>query len=70
MLESYAVGVIAVVAMSVAWVGVQIAWRRVFPGVSSDPDVLAGRAGCQGCGCTEVCERRAAGAGSSEEEVR
>ena len=60
MLASYALGIAAVVFMAVAWVGVQLAWRRVFPDVCADPDVLAGRMGCHGCSSTEVCEARAA----------
>jgi hypothetical protein len=57
-LETYVIGLGAVVVLAVAWVGVQSAWRRVFPGVSSDPDVLAGRLGCHGCDGTDVCEGR------------
>ncbi len=49
MLASYVTGLVAVVAMTLAWVGVQSAWRRVFPDASSDPDVLAGRMSCHGC---------------------
>jgi hypothetical protein len=61
LLASYALGIAAVVAMALAWVGVQLAWRRVFPDACADPDVLAGRMGCHGCGRTEVC-----GAGAAE----
>jgi hypothetical protein len=59
-LASYALGIAAVVFMAVAWVGVQLAWRRVFPDACADPDVLAGRMGCHGCNSAEVCETRAA----------
>ena len=57
MLVSYATGLVAIVVVAVVWVGIQIAWRKVFPGVSSDPDVLAGRMGCHGCGRAEVCDK-------------
>jgi len=60
MLASYALSIAAVVFMAVAWVGVQLAWRRVFPDACADPDVLAGRMGCHGCNSAEVCEARAA----------
>jgi hypothetical protein len=53
-----------------AWVGVQGAWRRAFPGACSDPDVLAARRGCQGCDSADACERRHAerGLGAEEDE--
>ena len=50
-LVSYAVALAAIVVMLVLWVGVQNAWRRTFPGVASDPDVLAVRGGCSACNC-------------------
>ena len=48
------------IGVLLAWVGVQLAWKKVFPGVGSDPDVLAGRMGCNhGCDCQEdqACKR-------------
>jgi hypothetical protein len=57
-LSSYAVGLVGVVALAVSWVAVQRAWARAFPDAFDDPDVLAERAGCQGCGCTTICQRR------------
>jgi hypothetical protein len=71
MLASHAMGLILLVLVAVAWVGVQIAWRRVFPGACTDPDVLAGRMGCHGPGCSKDCDRRHTNrAGSEEEEIR
>lgn len=60
MWESYAIGVGALVAVLLVWVGVQGAWRRAFPEFDGDPDVLAARGACNGCGCgcAEVCTRR------------
>jgi len=49
MLASYVTGIVAVVLMMLAWVGVMSAWRRTFPEASSDPDVLAVRPSCHGC---------------------
>jgi len=70
MLTSYAIGLATIATLCAAWLGVQLAWRRVFPDTSGDPDALAGRLGCHGCGCTSVCEKRAsATTGASEEEV-
>lgn len=57
MLTSYLTGMAAIVVIMVVWVGIQGAWRRAFPETFSDPDVLAGRMGCHGCGCTDVCAR-------------
>ena len=71
MLESYAIGVIAIVAVSAAWVGVQSAWGRSFPRDGADPDVLAGRLGCAGCDGTKECDRRRPErARSAEEELQ
>ncbi len=53
------VGMLLVAALAVGWVAVQRAWARAFPDAFDDPDVLAGRAGCHGCGCTTPCPRRA-----------
>ena len=60
MLESYAVGPLAVVLVTVTWVGVQSAWKKVFARIDCDPDALAGRTGCHGCGGAErdACRRR------------
>ena len=70
MLTSYAIGLTGIVMLCVAWLAVQLAWRRVFPDASGDPDALAGRLGCHGCGCTNVCEKRASEtAAASEEET-
>lgn len=69
---SHHVLAIALLALALAaWVGVQAAWRRTFPGACSDPDVLAARRGCTGCDSAETCERRDAERGqSAEEDVR
>jgi hypothetical protein len=64
MLEAYATGVAAIVALAVGWVAVQGAWRRAFPGRVADPDVLAGRTDCHGCERSRTCD----GAGRVEEE--
>jgi len=70
MLASYATGLVALIALMLAWVGVQSAWRKVFPGVTSDPDALAGRTGCHGCDDIDVCSHRpAARAVSDKEEI-
>jgi hypothetical protein len=58
MWETYATGVGILVAVLLFWMGVQAAWRRAFPEFDDDPDVLAARGACNGCGCTEVCARR------------
>jgi hypothetical protein len=52
------VGVAILVGLLVAWVGVQVAWNRAFPGLAPGGDALAGRERCTGCGgCGDRCER-------------
>jgi hypothetical protein len=58
LLTSYVTGIAVIVAVSLGWVAVQLAWRKAFPEFSGDPDALAGRMGCHGCSCTDVCEKR------------
>jgi len=70
MLTAYGTGLAAIALLCVAWLTVQLAWRRVFPDTAGDPDALAGRLGCHGCNCTNVCEKRASETtGASEEET-
>ena len=58
MWQTYATGLAAVVLMAVGWLAVQIAWRRTFARIGSDPDALAVRSGCGGgCGCAGVCRK-------------
>lgn len=72
MLHSYLVGLALVVAAATLWAAVQMAWRRVFADLVSDPDALAARrgsgSGCGGCGCTTICERQVSGPGPAAEE--
>jgi hypothetical protein len=52
---------LGVALMAAAWLGVQLAWGRGFPGDGSEPDVLARRGGCGGCDhggrCPTTCPR-------------
>lgn len=59
MLHQYIIGVGAFLFLSAAWIGVQRAWMKSFPDASGDPDALAGRTGCQGCGKSSGCDDRA-----------
>jgi hypothetical protein len=56
MLTTYVTTVVFLVAVLLMWLGVQRLWWRAFPN-ASDPDALAGRLGCHGCGCTDSCRR-------------
>lgn len=71
MLTSLATGLIALSLVLVAWVSVQLAWRRVFPSGEADPDPLAGRLTCHGTcepqACTRRCPERS---GAIEEDDR
>lgn len=64
MCGTYLVGVIAVAAVSLLWVGVQNAWRTAFGGVDPESDVLSGRSGCDGCTCGSDCEHGSPGGNS------
>ena len=50
MLATYLTAAVFLVLILVLWSLVQIGWRRVFGRTGPDPDVLAGRMGCGGCG--------------------
>ena len=58
MLESYAIGLLVPVALALGWFAVQTACGRAFPENGADPDVLARRMDCHGCGCGLICQRR------------
>lgn len=49
MWTSHLIALLALILLLLAWLGVQSAWRKVFPQL--DPDPLAGRFGCQGAAC-------------------
>ena len=71
MLHQYIIGVGACLILSAAWIGVQRAWKKSFPDAGSDPDALAGRAGCQGCGKSSSCHDAAKSeACEAQEEMR
>jgi len=71
MLHHYIIGVGAFALLSVAWVGVQRAWKRSFSEVGDDPDALAGRSGCYGCSQAEDCTQdRPSGSHENQEEMR
>ncbi len=53
-----AAGILLIVG---AWVAVQRAWARQFPGVSPDPDVLADRIDCGACADKAICTQATAG---------
>lgn len=44
--------------LSVAWLGVQRAWKRSFSDLADDPDALAGRSRCHGCNDSADCHRK------------
>jgi len=70
LLTSYLTGIAAAVILALAWVAVQVTWRKVFPEFSGDPDALAGRMGCHGCSSTDVCDKRPSGPSGPAEEER
>lgn len=58
-LATYATGVGAAVAVAVAWVAVQGAWRRTFPDRLLDADAMVGRLGCSSrCDTDAPCPHR------------
>jgi hypothetical protein len=70
MMHHYLIGVGALVLLSVMWLGVQRAWRRSFPEVGDDPDVLAGRPGCFGCARSLNCDEKPGTTCVSQEKMR
>lgn len=58
MIGSYVTGILGIVTMMIAWVGIQSLWRRSFSDHLFDDDVLAERNKCTNCGCTTVCTKR------------
>jgi hypothetical protein len=67
MLLSHGLGLITIVVLVVGWVGVQSAWKKVFPAGCTDPDVLAGRMGCHGPVCSQDCGHGPRAEGTQEE---
>lgn len=58
MLFSYLIAIGAMLGMLLLWLGVQLAWRRIFAEYAgSGEDVLAIRGSCQGCGCIGFCRK-------------
>ena len=49
MLANLLTALLGITTILVCSLLVQAAWRRVFPGLAPDEDVLAGRLGCHGC---------------------
>jgi hypothetical protein len=68
-ISSYALGLVLLVALALAWTVVQRAWAVRFPDSAPGGDALAGRLGCHGCGrCTNQCANDAGAATRVEEE--
>jgi len=65
---SYVTGLAAIAIVLVCWVGVQSAWNKTFPDPAGDPDALAGRLGCHGCGCATPCDEATRDQNRSHEE--
>ena len=66
MIESYLIGTIGTIVLATSWLGVQLAFRRVFPPATPDADALAGR-GCGSCTRSAHCERRFEKEGQDDE---
>ncbi len=56
MLQEIVKAVIGITAILSGWLLVQLAWRRVFPGIPADEDALVGRLGCHGCSDQTHCK--------------
>ncbi len=57
MIETYLIGIVGIVALMLAWAGIQQVWRKAFAEHVTDEDALAERTRCTNCGCTTVCEK-------------
>lgn len=49
---TYIIAIGGIVTMMIAWVAVQVLWKKVFAENITDEDVLADRRSCGNCGCT------------------
>jgi len=58
MIENVATGMLGVAVLAALWLAVQLAWRRHATEPGGDPDALAGRIGCHGCGEADACRER------------
>lgn len=58
MIWTYLIGIFGIVALMVAWAGVQYLWKMIFPEHVTDDDAMAGRTKCSNCGCTTACENK------------
>jgi hypothetical protein len=61
-LYPYLVAIVGIALMMTVWILVQFAWRRTFPHVGGDVDVLAARSSCHGCIQDGHCETQNSGA--------
>jgi hypothetical protein len=68
--QHYIIGVGAFLLLSVAWLGVQRAWRKSFADVTDEPDALAGRARCHGCSGSADCQRKGINQACEAQEKR
>jgi hypothetical protein len=66
-LYPYLVAIVGIALMMTVWVLVQLAWRRTFPNVGRDEDVLAGRSGCHGCAQDGHCDKQTASLADASE---
>lgn len=66
-LYPYLIAILGIALMMTVWVLVQFAWRRTFPHVGGDVDVLAARSGCHGCAQDGHCETQVAGAHQTDD---
>ena len=60
MLYSLLIAAGAIIGMMLLWAVVQLLWRQTFADNIAEEDVLAERRSCGNCGCTKVCDRKAA----------
>lgn len=58
MIIKLTIGILSIIIMMSAWIGVQSLWRKVFFDRDADEDVLARRSGCGDCGCSVVCSKK------------
>ena len=69
-IQQYIIGVGALLLLSVAWLGVQRAWKKSFADLTEEPDALAGRPRCYGCSGAGDCDRKGKKRACGPEEKR
>ena len=57
-MKSLVMAIGGIIALMLAWTGVQYFWKKTFSEYITDDDVLAERRSCGNCGCSTACQKK------------